>query len=72
MQAQVLARLPGKSATLLEAFAETEGTPTAISDQRSVISDGSVTNEPPPPTAFIDPPARPIPTRNSRLRPLTG
>jgi hypothetical protein len=53
--AHVLARLAGKSATVLEAFAPTEGSPARMSA-------GSVTKEPPPATAFIAPARKPAPT----------
>ncbi len=46
--------VPGNSATVLDVFAFTEGTPAAISA-------GKVTNEPPPASAFIMPAIRPAP-----------
>lgn len=54
--AQVLARLPGKRATVLDAFAATEGTPTSIRA-------GRVTKVPPPATAFMAPASSPAPRR---------
>ena len=54
--AQALASVPGRRATVLEAFAATEGRPT---DTMA----GMVTKEPPPAAAFKAPASRPAPNR---------
>jgi hypothetical protein len=56
--ARALARLPGNRATVLEALAWTDGTPTATKA-------GSVTNDPPPPAAFIAPASSPPPSNSA-------
>jgi hypothetical protein len=57
--AHVLAIEPGNNATVLEAFASTDGTPTAISV-------GSETKEPPPAKAFMPPATKPLTDSNNR------
>jgi hypothetical protein len=61
--ASALAKEPGTSATVLDAFAETELSPAATMA-------GKVTNEPPPATAFMDAPTNPASARRRRVTSL--